>query len=168
MTNTQVWYTIGIVSSSPTHFQSERVGLLGSPISMIFLSVLVSKLVGQSVTQTWSASQTFLISQSVKPILSVKVKKSVKLIQLNFDILLWFVLVLSDIQSLTFWQGVRTLSYYEQNYVAMTKLDYNNIMSFDTENKFFNPIWVKIINPIYVWMVRPCPNNSKNILQSYT
>ena len=40
VTYTQVWYIIGIVSSSPTHFHSEKIGLIGvtiDPLSTVGL-----------------------------------------------------------------------------------------------------------------------------------
>ena len=40
VTYTQVWYIVGIVSSSPTHFHSEKIGLIGvtiDPLSTVGL-----------------------------------------------------------------------------------------------------------------------------------
>ena len=72
LTYTHVWYIIGIISSSPSFFYTENIGLI------VRLIVSLLKLISQSVKPSYSIK----LSQSVK------VKQSVSLS--NFDTWLWF------------------------------------------------------------------------------
>ena len=51
LTYTQVWYIIGIISSSPTHFHSEKIGLIRVTYDPLSVLGLINILV--TYTQVW-------------------------------------------------------------------------------------------------------------------
>ena len=69
VTYTQVWYIIGIISSSPTHFHSEKIGLFRvtyDPPASIRVNRYLKWLILKCDTSFYSSAQALQISTQKK------------------------------------------------------------------------------------------------------